>query len=187
MQTKFIKAEDYLLLVDMNNKLFYNQYVVNLHNNDIHIGLEECLQSTNKCTLILAYLPLTKDAKELNLPLLPPFEKVDFKNIVEDLPEHDALNSMDGTYSSFHYQSEAMIKGYELGYKAAQQSNKQYSLDDVLEFLDLHTDAAPTSYLKSEFRKYSKSLSTQQLPKEFVISDKFSTFEENIKNGKYKW
>ena len=26
----------------------------------------------------------------------------------------------------------------------------------------------------------------QQLPKEFVISDKFDTFEQNIKHGEYK-
>lgn len=56
------------------------------------------------------------------------------------------------------------IEGLKFGIKTAQSLNdKKFSLEDIFKILDLHTDDAPISYLKSEL---SKSL---QQPKIFDI------------------
>lgn len=50
------------------------------------------------------------------------------------------------------------IKGYVEGFEAHQElvKDKLFTIEDVLSFLDLHTDDAPISYLKREFIKYSQ-------------------------------
>lgn len=86
------------------------------------------------------------------------------------------------------------------GYKAA-QSDKQFSLEQLEEAMDKaydlggsktyyvnrNDDLYTPSFTFEEEREIIQSLSTQQLPKEFVISDKYLTFEENLKHGKYIW
>jgi len=165
---KLQQTKDYLLLIDEEAEIkdgdicIDSTGVIFKHENHFPISIGQ--------RKITAYRPLTKEAKELDLPLLPPFEELDFKNIVEDLPEHDALKSMDGTYSSFHYQSEAMIKGYELGYKAAQ--SKQFSLEEVINIvhqwdnhINIHEEDKGSV---KEIEKFIQSLSTQRVPKEFI-------------------
>lgn len=183
---KLIQTKDYLLLIDEeaeikpNDLFWYRNYKVllctGINNTFILTDNKKPKhpsfgQPPQLCKKIIAYYPLASEAKELDLPKLPnPFEEVDFKNIVEDLPEHDDLKSTDGTYSSFHYQSEAMIKGYELGYKAAQ--SKQFSLEDVEKAIEMARsythDGAHGDYFHYTEEEIIQSLSTQKLPSEFI-------------------
>ena|SRR5690606_6914887 len=179
MSTKLIQTEEYLLLIDEEAEVCRGQH--RFLNNKVE-PIHEGHNYPYKGNKVIAYYPLAKEAKELDLPLLPNLfgDEINFKEIVENLPEHDALTSMDGTYSHFHYQSEAMIKGYELGYKAAQ--SKQFSLEDLKKAIDLTQQICDRNahYVQrdrnvhvpmitiDEEEEIIRSLSTQQLPKEFI-------------------
>lgn len=72
---------------------------------------------------IAAYYPLTKEAKLLNLPLLPPFKEV--------IPNSEYEEGMFG-----YTDTEVRVaqNAFKEGYKAAQSHSKQFSLDDVINY-----------------------------------------------------
>ena len=126
---------------------------------------------------VIAYYPLTKEAKELDLPLLPNhFEEVD----VKALAEQHTLNFLDNYKSS---NKESFIEGY----KAAQSSTKQFSLEDIEKafisgaLTDLFNtwNISKNDYAKEKAEDYIQSLSTQRLPKEFI--------PEMVDNGEEDW
>ena len=167
---------------------------------------------------IIAYRKLNEEAKELDLPLLPPFEDMNYDELeikyYQELEERRlvAIN-FKGQVVGRHpdnlssHEIHAKVSGFIEGYKAAK--SKQFSLEDiktVIKWLNKNyskvedelfepyegkEDEVPNDFFYNVYEEALnrgiQSLSTQQLPKEFILSDKFSTFEENLKNGKYKW
>lgn len=71
MKTKLIKTKDYLLLIDEEAKI--GKYVWDIEQKYIREDVSK-YNITDFDVEIIAYYPLTKEAKELDLPLLPPFE-----------------------------------------------------------------------------------------------------------------
>ena len=152
---------------------------------------------------VIAYYPIIKEAKELDLPLLPyPFKEVNVGKLAERyLQKWRVINNV---HLSNRIHADRCKNDFIAGYKAAQSSNKQYSLEDMkkafqagtqsgYEFCDLeHYYNEQESQLPDEeipdedeeFEEFIQSLSTQQLPKEFVLGEG-ETIEEQIRNGKY--
>lgn len=175
---KLIQTKEYLLLIDEEADIGKGRLFYDLKRD---VVADTAWTTTNK-VLIIAYYPLTKEAKKLDLPLLPnPFEEVDVEKLA--LKKLGYENDLDITNEAWED-----VNTFIRGYKAAQP--KQFSLEDVVELVQSLTSTP--SYISKEsaihqVENYLQSLSTQQLPKGFIISDEFSTLEENIKNGKYKW
>jgi hypothetical protein len=111
--------------------------------------------SENNYLPIIAYQP-KNNAPELDLPLLP-------EMVVGDAVEKLAEGKVETVLEKIKDVTKRWFwkKGFVYGYKSA---TKVYSEDDVLSFLDLHTDSAPIEYLKSEFKK----LKQPKTPKWFV-------------------
>ena len=195
---KLINNDIYLLLIDAEAEIMYNDLCYDIYGSPGYNNIKyviRCLRSANDSywnkhtSKIIAYRKLNSEAKELDLPLLPPFEReIDINEIAKqraiDRKWHP--NSMETRRVG-----NEIIEAVKYGYEIAQ--SKQFSLDDMkkaiemareYEFIRFGGGDIESKYTEEEI---IQSLSTQQLPKEFVISDKFSTFEENIKNGKYKW
>lgn len=127
---------------------------------------------------ILAYYPLTKEAKELDLPLLPnPFE-----DKFEEL--FDTVDNIKVRYST---EESDLWVAYRNGFKDCfEAQSKQFSLEDMISFAsfcnDNHSlddsggqwDWQPLfSNVKPKtnqqmFEDWKQSLSTQKLPKEFI-------------------
>lgn len=119
-----------------------------------------------ECKKIIAYYPLTKEVKELDLPLLPnPFE-ID-------------------TYKMFEIVDRTCKKGgyehwlFDQGYMAAQ--SKQFSLEDMKKAIKMAREQSEPYYGggglvlpepiyedKHTEEEIIQSLFTQQLPKEFI-------------------
>src|SRR5690606_31666740 len=118
---------------------------------------------------IIAYYPLSKEAKELDLPLLPnPFEEEPLMKQASELRE------LRGYHKDSHY---SFCGGFIEGYGAAQ--SKQFSLEDVKKAIKMakkgYNEFGENGFLRHGFdfteREIIQSLSTQQLPKEFIIKD----------------
>ena len=194
---KLINNDIYLLLIDEEAEIMYNDLCYDIYGSPGYNNIKyviRCLRSANDSywnkhtSKIIAYRKLNSEAKELDLPLLPPFEReIDINEIAKqraiDRKWHP--NSMETRRVG-----NEIIEAVKYGYEIAQ--SKQFSLDDMkkaiemareYEFIRFGGGDIESKYTEEEI---IQSLSTQQLPKEFVISDKFSTFEENIKNAKYK-
>ncbi len=149
---------------------------------------DEYLMGYNENNVACCYYPLTKEAKELDLPLLPPFEReIDINEIAKqraiDRKWHP--NSMETRRVG-----NEIIEAVKYGYEIAQ--SKQFSLDDMkkaiemareYEFIRFGGGDIESKYTEEEI---IQSLSTQQLPKEFVLGEG-GTIEEQIKNGYYIW
>lgn len=160
---ELIQTKDYLLLVDEEAEIKEDDYFL-LDDKYIYKGGGDMANDTAK--KIIAYRKLNEEAEELDLPLLPPFE------------EDKEMFLLAGEF--------ARTGGWQCpdsfiaGYKAAQ--SKQLEL--LKKAIQLASDAENIEEVEEEI---IQSLSTQQLPKDFILSDKFSNFEENLKNGEYKW
>ena len=77
MKTKLIKTKDYLLLVDEEAEIKEGDVAVHDFGMgyDLEIPCDKDNLKSNTRFKVIAYYPLTKEAKELDLPLLPPFEE----------------------------------------------------------------------------------------------------------------
>src|SRR5690606_10116770 len=128
---QLVKTKNYLLLIDEEAEIKGKGWRVDLERNTLgFIDSDEYYNRTenkNKFALVVGYYPLTKEAKELNLPLLPnSFEEVNIKKLAK-----------------YHYgnnrktieHEEGFLLGFDLGYKAAQ--SKQFSLEDVVRIAHL--------------------------------------------------
>lgn len=185
---KLINNDIYLLLIDEEAEINTLDAVINLHNNELHFALEECLHKDNNCKKVTAYYPLTKEAKELDLFLLPPFEEnfTKLNKLIKE--EQDFWYNKTGSKTA----TEIVESCISIGYKAAQQSNKQFSLEDtknIIKWLNKNYSKVedelfkpyvgregevPEDFFKNAYEEalnrgiQIQSLSTQQLPKEFI-------------------
>lgn len=166
---KLVETKEYLLLIDEEAEIEYDNLV---YNTDVKVFYNISIQAlpvVNPANVKpIAYYPLTKEAKALDLPLLPnPFEEVD----IEKLAENHVWEPIDDNEVP---SKESFIKGY----KAAQP--KRFSLENMKKAIEMARENKPFIYHEErelpvqlgEFQKYSdeeiiQALSTQQLPKSF--------------------
>lgn len=158
MKTKLIKNDLYLLLIDEEVICKTGELYLTSIKNDIKPKSKGVIQAGNK---IIAYYPL-KEAKELDLPLLPPFEKeIDIEELFYD--------NCKNFYDTIEEQNISKLSFYK-GYKAA-QSKTSFTLEDMKKAIEMSRKTFPTDKLSCD--RYSteeiiQSLSTQHLPKEFI-------------------
>lgn len=176
MQTKLIKTKDYLILIDEEAEikgtvgLCYNS-IKNTWDKDI-ILYQGTMPDYNYIGFqkIIAYRKLNKEAKELDLSLLPPFEGS--FNITKWAKEEHKYNHRNIDELSF-------ILGCEVGYEKSQ--SKQFTLEDMKKAIEMAREQSEPYYGGGGLvlfepiyeNKYTEeeiiqSLSTQQLPKEFI-------------------
>lgn len=109
---------------------------------------------------IIAYYPLTKEAKELDLPLLPnPFE-IDIEKLA---------NSFKKERGTGYNNIPSLIRECFLaGYKAAQ--SKQFNLEDIKKAVEIAQTPIETGIgnYYPNVNEVLEQLSNQQLPKEFI-------------------
>lgn len=140
----------------------------------------ENLMGYNEDNVACCYYPLNSEAKELDLPKLPPFEEDNIEKLaLEEVTKISKKQFLSlGTLANIG-------DGFILGYKAAQTKEK-YSLDDIKKAIEMaqevDSDSVSSLYTKEEI---IQSLSTQQLPKEFILGIG-DTIEEQIRNGNYR-
>ena len=159
-----------------------------------------------ECKKIIAYYPLTKEAKELDLPLLPnPFieeiEEIDENTYLKNIG-HECFLQMKKLNPSGGIR-EFIRMAVEFGYKAAQ--SKQFSLEDMKKAIKMAREQSEPYYGggglvlsepiyedKHTEEEIIQSLFTQKLPKEFIpeyeivysskeLADKVFIYEEVFK------
>lgn len=183
MSTKLIQTKDYLLLIDEEAEIKNEYYVLSLINKPVIIDIvtesdDEAINGklikwTNRkhCAKIIAYYPLTKEAKELDLPLLPNPEE----NNIEELASLSFENQCILPFSKEEKELFVIARTiYKQGYRNSHRvaKFKQFSLEDIrnaISFgigIEIHNLSQSTRQI--EIEKFIQSLSTQQLPKEFV-------------------
>lgn len=179
---KLIQTKDYLLLIDEESEikentwyenkgiLFLSDYKYTEGNNPNNSNP----RVTDFNNSVIAYYPLTKEAKELDLPLLPPFEEVDVEKLANEWFLINNYNKEDFIHS---YRVPNYITTKNLfieGYKAAQ--SKQFTLEDLKKAIAFAFNAGRRLERKAVSPDFSfeiyreeliQSLSNQQLPSEF--------------------
>lgn len=138
----------------------------------------ENLMGYNEDNVACCYYPLNSEAKELDLPKLPPFEEV--------IPNSGYEEGMFG-----YTDTEVRVaqNAFKEGYKAAQ--SKQFTLEDMKKSFNAARETSGMNARNQVGKKYKtfndfiQSLSTQQLPKEFILGIG-DTIEEQIRNGNYR-
>lgn len=175
---KILNTNTYLLLIDEEAEIKEGDYRVHIYektlNHPVH-RLEHGENTFDTWRLVLAYYPLNSEAKELDLPALPnPFE-VDFNDLEWNVIADKDWKSRGGEGNKSHFMYR---QGYIHGaYKALQTQSKQFSLEDVVDFVEWtnlhyrdleHTKAIKNVKDTKELFNYYLTLSTQQLPKEFI-------------------
>ena len=194
MKLKLINTKDYLLFIDEEAEIkenvyyFSNQaprFCIKIEEKDkkypyVHLNDkgEEVRDFHNWKGVIIAYYPLTKKAKELDLPLLPnPFnlEQYAWDNpILSRKDVFDLFSSvfkdkvLTGAYniSASKQINEFNFKLREISKEKAAQS-KQFSLEDIKKAMKygMYKMKYHTAEAHEEF---IQSLITQQVPKEFI-------------------
>lgn len=153
MVTELVKIEDHLLLIDGKAEVCRGHYrLLNKNIERIHEGHNYPYKGSK----IIGYYPLTKEAKELNLPLLPPFEEDEIERLADEYSTSDKVHPADSYISK-----QSFIAGYETA------QSKQFSLEDMKKALSEAFKASQEGY-QITADEIIQSLSTQQLPKEFV-------------------
>lgn len=160
---KILNNDTYLLLIDEKSRgIEFGEIGVNMRHSKLEVetrnmggyGSDKYYWCHKKC---LAYYPLSKEAKELDLPLLPPFEEVDIEKLAND------------KYPVSPQKRKIFIEGYK-----AAQSKGQYSLEDMEKAFESGYNSAKNYSYKSngtyqeDFEKFIQSLSIQQLPVNFI-------------------
>jgi hypothetical protein len=172
MSTKLIQNKDYLLLIDEEVEIKENYFL--LDNEYIYKGGADMANESAK--KIVSYYPLTKEFKELDLPLLPnPFEGEGIERLA--LEWFVGCNKKDIIFDL------GWMAIFEAGYKTAQ--SKQFSLEDMKKAYLLGSNYANAGYPanKDVEIEFKQLLSTQQLPKEFIPEyEQIPNFERSIGN-----
>lgn len=160
MSTKLIQTKDYLLLIDEEAEICQMDLYLDV---DCDTVTRATLTSDqySGCKKVIAYYPLIKEAKELDLPWLPnPFKEVDFDNTSELKILLEKRAEKSNTCDLNEY-----ALGLLAGYKVA-QSKGQYSLEDIKKAIEMARDYYDGfTYTEKEI---IQSLSTQKLPSEFI-------------------
>lgn len=183
LKTKLIQTKDYLLLIDEKAEIKEGKTFITKEN-----IVHSCYGWNYGDRVVVAYYPLTDEAKELDLPLLPnPFNKqIDEVTHLKNLG-HECFIQMKKLNPSGGMK-EFIRMAVEFGYKAA-QSKGQYSLEDIKKAFNAGYDLNTWEQLgiPNEERDYLnehefiQSLSTQQLPKEFAPEYEYQTREGDWK------
>lgn len=155
---KILNNDMYLLLIDEEAETKPNKYALNIASKEVY-KTSYSYRNLDKITgarSIIAYRKLNEEAKELDLPELPPFE-LDVEKLAEDKY---------GKYEpSIDFPNKYLRVGFIEGYKAAQ--SKRFTLDDVKKAF--HTGRLYQGREgDTSLEEIIQSLSTQQLPKEFI-------------------
>lgn len=184
MKTKLIQIEDYLLLINeeaeiKEGDIVYRDtgVVFKITNERISYYREVIPKTVHKIYKCLAYYPLTEEAKELDLPLLPnPFNKqIDEVTHLKNLG-HECFIQMKKLNPSGGMKEFIRI-AVEFGYKAAQ--SKQLEL--LKRAIQLASDAENIEEVTEEI---IQSLSIQQLPKEFISDYEIGVYPSTGKQAK---
>lgn len=157
---KLIKNDLYLLLIDEETKINLIDLVYDWFNNQIR--KYEDIGTGRK---IIAHYPLTKDAQELDLPLLPnPFEKKCTEQIVAEFCRNSENVNYNNIKDKVHltFLQEDMILLYNQA-----QSNKQFSLEDIKKAMEYGMYKMKYHTIEAQ-EEFIQSLSTQRAPKEFI-------------------
>lgn len=197
---KLTQTKDYLLLIDEEAEIKKNDLCLIDRNVGISTGYEilVCEEveedgyyhftdfKTGRCSKIIAYRKLNSEVKELNLPLLPSFEDMNYDELeikyYQELEEKRlvAIN-FKGQVAGRHPDNlssreiHAKVSGFIEGYKAAQ--SKQFSLEDMRKAVEFTFNAGRRLERKAVSPDFSfeiyreeliQSLSNQKLPKEFI-------------------
>lgn len=190
---KLITTKDYLLLINeeaeikVKDKVWWEDpedgltsqlnTAIEVHEDLIFMSeanASEIEAFPHEVSLVIAYYPLKEEAKELDLPLLPPFEEIDVEKLVFDYTLPNGFNRTDAGVS--------IMKAFIAGYKAA-QSKGQYSLEDMLDAFEYGLSKPEfqlTRKLKEDLTIFVKLLSTQQLPKEFIPEYEYKEIIEKV-------
>lgn len=170
---KLIQIKDYLLLIDEEAVCKTGELYLTYIQDRI---IPKCKGEIQVGDKIIAYLPINSEAQELDLPLLPPFE--------DTIPNSGYEEGMHG-----YTDTEVRVaqNAFKAGYKRAQQSNKQYSLEDIEQILFDYDNVdwskrehkKPTIMMKEWLKEKIQSLSTQRLPKEFepIMYPKYTQYD----------
>lgn len=158
---KLLQTKDYLLLIDKEAEIKYNTIIFESDTCLINIVGKGYIY--NKVDFkIIAYYPLNSEAKELDLPLLPnPFKDVDIERLADKWFLINNYNKEDLIHSHTIPNCITNKNLFIEGYKSAQ--SKQLEL--LKRAIQLASDAENIEEVTEEI---IQSLSTQQLPKEFV-------------------
>lgn len=174
---KLINTNTYLLLIEEEAEINLADFITDEYN----VWRWKDDSSLLGRKKVLAYYPLIKEAKEFDLPLLPPFEEDDIRKIAEKYA-WNCKNEFTTKLKSNEL-VKASTRDFIAGYKAAQP--KQFSLEDmkkairmartlfeenmfdIKEILGLTEVCTHDMSLKYSEEEIIQSLSTQQLPKEF--------------------
>lgn len=154
---KLIKTDLYLLLIDEEAEIKEGKTFITKEN-----IIHTVFGYNYGDRVVIAYYPLTKEAKELEgLLLLPPFE--------EQIDLHKLYNEKIRSYPFSYCNSDSYL-GFRLGYEVA-LSKFQYSLEDMRNMFILggkHKKQNPDSFL-IKMEEILESLPTQQTyPKNFI-------------------
>lgn len=169
---KLIPTKEYLLLVDEKVEIKYNTIIFESDTCLINIVGKDYIHNKTDFKII-AYYPLTEEAKELDLPLLPnPFEEeIDMISLLDkDIPScWSSYGKGDGTMSQPEDYNRGHRDSWIKGYRAAAQS-KQFSLEDMKKAHTLGIYYANAGFPRNKQYEieFQQLLSTQQLPKEFI-------------------
>lgn len=192
---KLIQTKEYLYLIGKEAKIKKGDLVAPRGLASYKVkNFDPLFDSSSFHYKVIAYFPLTKDSKELNLPLLPnPFENSPFYNQkweeenqykkgLKELKE-DSIESFKERELADNEPSYRL--GYVYGAKAAENrliqtikdlkvaQSKQFSLEDIQRAIRMAKDSVgvdndgETCYSNKSDEEIIQSLSTQQLPKEF--------------------
>lgn len=194
---KLLQTNTYLLLIDEEVEIRVNNLFYPMDGKGHITRRSSMYLNVDGCGKIIAYRKLNEEAKELEgLPLLPPFEEVvDVKYLaLNHIEKTIGINPKDERWDEVAITFKNM---FIAGYKAAQQSNKQFSLGDVIRAYDEGTNSGALyeslcgehdsyeemeeaeKYIKQERDEFIQSLSTQQLPKEFkpIMYPKYTQYD----------
>lgn len=192
---KLLQTKDYLLLIDEEAEIKEGDYLYNSDYQKVVKTDIEYIRSLNSnktlCSIynkIITYYPLTKEVKELDLPLLP--------NPFEDKFE-ELFNKVDDSKVRYSTEESKLWVAYRNGFKDCfeAQSKGQYSLEDIKKAIEMarEQDCSNFEYYGFCEKSYTdeeiiQSLSTQQLPKEFIPVDYYvcANCLEDKNNPKYK-
>lgn len=186
---KLIKTDLYLLLIDEEAGIDINNYIVAEDLSGIakvkeyekghilaiaifqNIELGISYHQTSDWNKIIAYYPLTKEAKELDLPLLPnPFEEVVDTNI----QTRNFNKQVKNPYLTEEKEYQVWERAYVEGFNDGVAQPKQFSLEDMYRVaIKVANRVSRPEYgeiinINEIVDTYIQSLSTQQLPSEFI-------------------
>lgn len=163
---KLLQTKEYLCLIDKEAKIKKGDLVAPRGLASYKVkSFDPLFDSSSFHYKVIAYFPLTKDSKELDLPLLPnPYNTLEAKKF-KDAQEY-ALSKNQTNIGCLTKTKVAWLDGYEAA--------GQFNLEDIKKAFEAGWQCKVNNGYKSDGTYYEdeskliQSLSTQQLPKEFI-------------------